>query len=78
MPESLDEEEEIYATDEQIAAEEERLEAERKAIRYHTVKSGETVSAIGRKYGLTLSKIKQLNPGLNVDKIRLGQKIRVN
>lgn len=78
VPESLDEEEEIYATDEQIAAEEERLEAERKAIRYHTVKSGETVSAIGRKYGLTLSKIKQLNPGLNVDKIRLGQKIRVN
>ena len=78
MPESIDEEEEIYATDEQIIEEEKRIAAEKAAEKWHSVRSGETVSSIARKYGKTLSAIKQLNPGLNVDRIRNGQKIRVN
>ena len=78
VPESIEEEDEIYATDEKIIEEEMRIEAERAAMKWHTVRSGETVSGIAHKYGKSLSAIKKLNPGLNIDRIRLGQKIRVN
>ena len=78
VPTSIDEEEEIYATDEQILAEEERIAAEQAAIRYYTVKSGDTLSAIAKREGKTLNSILKLNPGLQADKIRAGQKIRVN
>ena len=78
IPESIDEEEDIYATDEKIIEEEKRIEAEKAAMKWHTVKSGDTVSAIARKYGKTQSQIVKLNPGLKVDKISIGQKIRVN
>lgn len=78
VSESLDEEEEIYSTDEKIIEEEMRIEAERAAMKWHTVRSGDTISAIARKYGKSQSAIKKLNPGLNVNRIRPGQKIRVN
>ncbi len=78
VSESLEEEEEIYAADEKIIEEEMRIEAERAAMKWHTVRSGDTVSGIAKKYGKSVSAIKKLNPGLNADKIRLGQKIRVN
>ena len=78
VPESIDEEEEIYAADEKIIEEEKRIEAERAAMKWHTVKSGETVSVIARKNGKSVSQIQKLNPGLKVDKIKIGQKIRVN
>ena len=44
---------------------------------WHTVESGEYASKIVSKYGISLSILKELNPGLNVDKIREGQKLRV-
>lgn len=78
VPESIDEEDEIYSTDEKIEAEEMRIAAEKAAMKWHTVRSGETVSGIAKKYGKTQSAIMKLNPGLNPDKIRIGQKIRVN
>lgn len=78
VPQSIDEEEDVYATDEQIIAEEMRIAAEKAAMRWHTVRSGETVSGIAAKYGKSQSAIVKLNPGLNVNKIRIGQKIRVN
>lgn len=78
VPESIDEEDEIYATDEAIEAEEKRIAAERAAMRWHTVKNGETVSHIAIKEGVSVAKIKSLNPGININKIRIGQKIRVN
>lgn len=78
VPTSIDEEEEIYATDEQIIAEEMRIAAEKAAMKWHTVRSGDTVSGIAEKYGKTQKQIVSLNPGLNVNKIRIGQKIRVN
>ena len=78
VPESIDEEEEIYATDEQIIEEEKRIAAERAAIRYVTVKAGDTLSAIAKREGKSMNTIKNLNPGLNPDKISIGQKIRVN
>ena len=78
IPESIDEEEEVYLSDEEIAKEEERIEAERAAMKFHTVRKGETVSGIALKYGKNLNQIKKLNPKLNVNKISIGQKIRVN
>lgn len=78
IPSSIDEEEEIYATDEAIIQEEMRIAAEKAAMKWHTVRSGDTVSAIAKKYGKSQSAIVKLNPGLKVDKISIGQKIRVN
>ncbi|MES9681660.1 LysM peptidoglycan-binding domain-containing protein [Gottfriedia acidiceleris] len=46
--------------------------------KYHTVKSGDTISEIAQKYKTTTSKIDQLNPSItNINKIKVGQKIRV-
>ena len=78
VPESIDEEEEIYATDEQIIEEEKRIAAEQAAIRYYTVKSGDTLSAIAKREGKSVKSLLSLNPGLQADKIKAGQKIRVN
>lgn len=78
VPQSLDEEEDVFGTDEQIAAEEARIAAERAAMRWHTVRNGETISSIAIKEGVTQAKIKKLNPNININKIRIGQKIRIN
>ena len=77
-PESIDEEDEIYADEERIVEEEKRIAAERAAMRYHTVKNGESLSVIARKEGKSLNAIIKLNPGINPDKLSIGQKIRVN
>lgn len=72
-----------------VAAERERLieqrtDAEVQAVEkakakevWHTVKDGDLVGAIARKYGTTVNEIKRLNPTLNVDRISINQKIRV-
>jgi membrane-bound lytic murein transglycosylase D len=43
---------------------------------YHTVRKGDTLSSIARKYGLTVAKLKKLN-SLKKDSIRVGQRLRV-
>lgn len=78
VPETMDEEEDIYLEEQKILEEEQRRAAEQAAMRWHTVRSGETVSAIAHKNGKTIAQIKALNPKLNVDRISVGQKIRVN
>lgn len=78
IPSKIEEEEEIYMTDEQIKAEEERIAAERNAMKYHTIKQGDTLGGIARKYGTSVSRICSLNSGLTPNTIlRLGRKIRV-
>lgn len=44
---------------------------------YYTVKRGETLGSIARKFGVSLSTVKKLNPGIRANRIRIGQKIRV-
>ena len=78
VPESLDEEEDVYAAEEKILAEEKRIAAEKAAMRYYTVRSGDTLGGIAKKHGKSLSTIQKLNPGVNSNKLRIGQKIRVN
>lgn len=44
---------------------------------YYTVKKGDTLSAIAKKYGTTYQKLAKLNGIANPNKIYAGQKIRV-
>ncbi len=44
---------------------------------YHTVRRGEVLGTIARKYGTSISKITKLNNLKSPDKIREGQKLRI-
>lgn len=44
---------------------------------WHTIKEGELVGRIATSYGMTLAEIKRLNPDINVDRVSIGQKIKV-
>jgi len=45
--------------------------------KYHTVKSGDTVSGLAVKYGSTQKQIVSWNKLASADKIYVGQKLRV-
>ena len=45
--------------------------------KYYIVKSGDTFGKIAQKHGKSITQLKSLNSGVNVDRLRLGQKIRV-
>lgn len=45
--------------------------------KFHTVKSGESLGALAKKYGTTVATIQKLNPGVKPSKLQVGQKIRV-
>ena len=78
VPETIDDEEALYMTEEQIKAEEERIAKERAAMKYHTIRSGDTLSGIAAKYGTSVSKICSLNSGLKpTTTLSIGRKIRV-
>ncbi len=44
--------------------------------KYHTVKPGDTFGQIAQRNRLSISQLKKLNPGINIDKLAIGQKIR--
>lgn len=79
---TLSEEDDIYSGVEQAMSKEKRSSedalAAKDAAQYHRVRSGETVSAICRKYGVSQKTVAKLNPNVNLNKIHIGQKIRVN
>lgn len=43
----------------------------------HIVRKGEIAGTIAAKYGMTLAKMKTLNPGRHLDKLQIGDKLRV-
>jgi len=43
----------------------------------YTVRSGDTLSKIARKYGISINTIKSYNPRLNPNRINVGQKITI-
>lgn len=45
--------------------------------KYYSVSSGDTFGKISQKHGKSISQLKSLNPGINIDRLQLGQKIRV-
>ena len=47
------------------------------ARRYYTIQTGDTLAAIAVKNGTTVTRLIQLNPGVNPTALRVGQRIRV-
>jgi len=47
------------------------------APRTHTVASGETEAAIARKFGIKLSSLRAANPGVNPNKLHVGQELNI-
>lgn len=45
--------------------------------KYYTVRSGDTFSKVAQKYGLTQSGLSKLNPGVNINRLTIGQRLRV-
>ena len=84
---NVDDEDEIFRTDEEDRARAEeqakkeaaaRAKAEAAAQKYHTIRSGDTLSGIAKRYHTTVGRICQLNPGLTEKTVlRLGRRIRV-
>lgn len=46
-------------------------------VRYYKVAPGDIASRIARRKGTTLSALRRLNPGLDLDRLRIGQKVRI-
>ncbi len=44
---------------------------------YYTVRSGDTFGRIAQRHGKSISQLRRLNPGINIDRLSIGQKIRV-
>lgn len=47
-------------------------------VKYHTVRRGETLSEISKRYGISVNEIISLNPKLRPNKIKQGDRIRIN
>lgn len=47
------------------------------AKKYYSVRRGDTFSVIASRHGLTQTQLKKLNPGINVSRLDVGQKIRI-
>ena len=52
-------------------------QAEREAMRYHKIRSGDTLGAIARKYGTTVNNICRLNGIKPTTILRIGRTLRV-
>ena len=83
---SVDDEDEIFRSDEedrQLAEEqakkesEARAAAERAAIKYYTVRSGDTLSKIARKNGTTVKALCRLNGIKETTILQIGRRLRV-
>ena len=77
-------EQEIYAYQTQEAIDKAKILEQAQKVpvevtktKYHTVKSGETLSSIAKKYNTTVARIKKLN-NLKSDNIKVKQKLRVS
>mgnify|MGYP000403436205 CR=1 FL=1 len=65
--------------DDEIANEEQdkKEAAEKAAMKYHRIKSGDTLGAIARRYRVTTAQLMRWNGIKNAHKLRLGQRIRI-
>ncbi len=59
-----------------IAATQESVRAPSRNAKVYTVRKGDTLSGIAKRYGTTTSSLKRIN-GLSSDQLRIGQKIRL-
>ena len=61
-----------------ISKMEEKLTANKVETKIYTVKSGDTVSAIGKANNMKVSEIEALNPGLDPARIKIGQELMLS
>jgi membrane-bound lytic murein transglycosylase D len=47
------------------------------AKKYYTVRSGDTFGGIAQRHGLSQSQLRRLNPSININRLSIGQKIRI-
>lgn len=47
-------------------------------VEFHSVQSGDNYYSIAKKYGISVHKLKELNPGVNPRRLLLGAKIKVS
>ena len=45
--------------------------------KYYSVRSGDTFGKIAQRHRLSISQLKRLNPRINIDRLSIGQKLRV-
>lgn len=45
--------------------------------KYYAVRSGDNFGQIAQRHGKSISQLQKLNPGVNIDRLSVGQKIRV-
>ena len=83
---SVDDEDEIYRTDEEerLLAEQQakkeaeaRAAAERAAVKYYTVRSGDTLGKIAKKNGTTVKPLCRLNGIKETTTLQIGRRLRV-
>jgi LysM repeat protein len=51
--------------------------SKRKPKLFYTVQSGDTFGSIASKYGISVTELEALNPGVSSNALAVGQKIRV-
>jgi membrane-bound lytic murein transglycosylase D len=49
----------------------------RRSARYYTVQTGDTYGSIAAKFGTTVARLEELNPGISSNSLTVGQRIRV-
>lgn len=47
------------------------------AVKYYTVRSGDTFGAIASRHRMSVTQLKNLNPKVNINKLQVGQRIRI-
>lgn len=47
------------------------------AKKYYSVRAGDTFSKIAQRHGLTQAQLSKLNPGVNINRLTVGQRLRV-
>lgn len=45
--------------------------------KYYVIRSGDLFNRVAQRHGLTTAQLQKLNPGVNPDKIRVGQQVRI-
>jgi len=48
------------------------------SMRYYTIRRGDTLYLIAKRYGTTVEALMALNPGINPQNLQIGQKIRIS
>jgi LysM repeat protein len=69
----------IYPESSSLAASENAALNKKKAdMKYYTIKSGDTLYSISKKFNVSIAELKNLNKMQDEDKLQIGQKIRLN